>query len=160
MWKSRKALYQGGIYSMTKYVYIWSPIECSFKMCAYLEWERKCLLLWERLVLWLIIVIMGILFNIQKLMSCFLCLVFQPPVKCCVHAFYSPFPSDPKFINAEFQSKLGKCLTFCNLLHIIKKVFLCYWPTDICWLVQVLQGGATLDAFIFSDWIRHISFMN
>lgn len=99
--------------------------------------------------------------------------IFQPPVKCCVHAFYSPFPSDPKFINAEFQSKLvyrklwsalmflGVIIVTIGFIYMIYKA--CRQKHEIYKIVGVifLIGGIcfTLSIIMYACWISAISRM-
>lgn len=99
--------------------------------------------------------------------------IFQPPVKCCVHAFYSPFPSDPKFINAEFQSKLvyrqlwsalmflGVTIVTIGFIYMIYKA--CRQKHEIYKTVGVifLIGGIcfTLSIIMYACWISAISQM-
>ncbi|XP_032878494.1 transmembrane protein 182-like [Amblyraja radiata] len=99
--------------------------------------------------------------------------IYQPPVKCCVHAFYSPFPSNPEIINAEFQSslvyrKLWSALMFLGVI-IITIGFICiiykacrqkhemYKTVGVIFLI----GGIcfTLSIIMYACWISAISQM-
>ncbi|XP_078258719.1 transmembrane protein 182-like isoform X2 [Rhinoraja longicauda] len=100
-------------------------------------------------------------------------IINQPPIKCCVHAFYSPFPSEPEFINAEFQSSLvyrefwtalmflGVIVITIGFICIIYKAFCQNYRTYKTVGAIFLIGGIcfTVSIIMYAFWISAISQM-